>query len=886
MTGSNLSRRTVYLKDYQPPPYRINRASLTFRLFDHETWVQADLHIMRAPHISADTALKLHGGHDLELMDIRMDGVALPADAWVKEGHDLVIGGVPAEFELTTLVRLHPETNTSLMGLYQSSGSYCTQCEAEGFRQITYYIDRPDVLAVFTTTIEASRDRCPVLLSNGNRVASGELDGGRHWVRWHDPFPKPSYLFAMVAGDLACQRDRFVTCSGRPVDLEIYVQHHNADQCDHAMASLKKAMKWDEQVYGREYDLDVYMIVAVDDFNMGAMENKGLNIFNSKYVLARPEIATDSDYLGIEGVIAHEYFHNWSGNRVTCRDWFQLSLKEGFTVFRDQEFSADVTDRGVARIGDVNILRTHQFREDAGPMAHPVRPESYVEINNFYTLTVYNKGAEVVRMLANILGPERFRRGTDLYFSRHDGQAVTCDDFVKALEDANDEDFSQFRLWYSQAGTPRISVGRRYDAASRRYVLTLTQSTPPTPGQLEKQPFHIPVAVGLLDSRGCDMPLRLENEETASGTTRVLNLRRESEQFVFVDVPEEPLPSVLRGFSAPVRVNVDYSDEELAFLMAHDSDPFNRWEAGQNYALKMMLAMIERRQRGEASAVAPAYIDAYRKVLTDPSIEPAYKAVVLALPSETYIAEEMAQIDPAAIHDVVVMVRRCLGEVLHDELCHVYRSNQTTGPYSIEPHAIGRRALKNVCLGLIIENNDAAAQELAWRQFVSADNMTDVMAALTCLANTDCPQREPALKQFFEQWQEEKLVVDKWFSVQATSRLPDTLDRVRSLVSHPAFQVRNPNAVRALVGAFCHNNPVRFHDPGGAGYRFLTEQVLTIDPLNPQVAARLVSAFTLWRRYEPVRREAMKQCLMTIAGTTPLSNDVYEIVTKSLAESA
>jgi aminopeptidase N len=737
-------------------------------------------------------------------------------------------------------------------------------------------------MARFFTTITADKKKYPVLLSNGNMIGSGDLRDGRHFAKWHDPFPKPAYLFALVAGDLTRITDSFTTMSGRKVDLHIFVQHHNRDKCAHAMESLKRAMKWDERTYGREYDLDVFMIVATDDFNMGAMENKGLNIFNSKYVLARPETATDADFQGIMGVVGHEYFHNWSGDRVTCRDWFQLSLKEGFTVFRDQQFMEEMTSRGVKRISDVNILRSHQFREDAGPMAHPVRPDSYVEINNFYTLTVYNKGAEVIRMLFTLLGPDGFRKGTDLYFSRHDHQAVTTEDFVKAMEDATGADLGRFRLWYTQAGTPRLEVTRSYDARTRVYRLQIRQSVPATPGQPVKKPMHIPLAVALLGRNRKELPLQLNGRHSDASGTIVLNLRKETESFVFTGIPEEPVPSLLRHFSAPVRMSVDLTDEEQLFLMAYDGDEFNRWDAGQQLAVKLILGLVKDRQQGRALALGDGFVNAFSKILESKMEDKAFQAFALSLPAESYLADFLPVIDPAAIHEARRFVMRTLAGELRQTLLAVYYTNQDTGPYRTDQEAVGRRSLKNTCLLYLMELNEPGVRKLCMEQYLTAGNMTDVVAALTALANADCPERQQALDSFLQKWKDDQLVMDKWLSIQALSPLPDTLSRVKTLMDHPAFNFRNPNKVRALIGAFTQGNSLRFHEPGGEGYVFLADNVLALDPVNPQIAARLVAPFTMWKRYDEHRAQLMKAQLERIGQAPKLSRDVHEIVSKSL----
>ncbi len=876
--------RTTYLKDYRPPDYLIETVNLEFDLREHGTVVRSLLTVV-CNHDRCKGILPLVlNGKGPRLRKVLLDGRPLTERDYKLDAESLLLLPVPERFVLEIEAEIDPRDNTELAGLYLSGPMYCTQCEAEGFRRITYFPDRPDVMSRFFTTIVADKKTHPVLLSNGNRIGSGDLPDGRHFVKWHDPSLKPAYLFALVAGDLARIEDSFTTMSGRKVDLHIYVQHHNREKCGHAMESLKKAMQWDEEVYGREYDLDLFMIVATDDFNMGAMENKGLNIFNSKYVLARPETATDSDFQGIMGVVAHEYFHNWSGDRVTCRDWFQLSLKEGFTVFRDQQFMEDLTSRGVKRISDVNVLRTYQFREDSGPLAHPVRPDHYVEINNFYTMTVYNKGAEVIRMMRTLLGPEEFRKGTDLYFSRHDGRAVTTDDFVKALEDATGADLSQFKRWYSQAGTPGIAVARSYDAAAKTYTLAFEQTCPPTPGQPEKQPFHLPVAVGLLGKDGKDLVLKTDAETRRRGKrgTAILELREAEQTFVFTDIDEEPVPSVLRGFSAPVKVKLDLSDEELLFLMANDSDEFNRWDAGQQFAVKLLLEIVRDLQEGKQPVLDNLFIDAFRKTLESDLPDKAFQSFALSLPAEAYLADFMTVIDPGAIHDARRFVQEMLAATLKESLLRVYRANRGEGPYRIDQAEIGRRSLRNTCLAYLSGLEDADVRDICVDQFRNGGNMTDVIAALVSLANNECREREEALAAFHDRWKDDPLVMDKWLAIQATSRLPDTLERVQKLMRHPSFTIRNPNKVRALIGAFA-SNAARFHDPGGQGYAFVADQVLALDPLNPQIAGRLVTAFTMWKRYDARRQELMRAQLERIAGAPKLSKDVYEVVTKSLA---
>jgi aminopeptidase N len=734
-------------------------------------------------------------------------------------------------------------------------------------------------MARYTTTIHADRARYPMLLSNGNLVGQGDEAGGRHFARWQDPFPKPCYLFAMVAAKLDVLEDRFRKKSGREARLAIYVEPGKLDQCGFAMDALKRSMRWDEEVFGLELDLDQFMIAAVGDFNMGAMENKGLNIFNTKYILARPDVATDVDYMNIDRVVAHEYFHNWTGNRVTCRDWFQLSLKEGLTVFRDQEYGADTYSRPVQRIQEVRALRAAQFPEDAGPMAHPVRPQSYMEISNFYTATVYEKGAEVVRMMHTLLGAQKFRQGMDLYFARHDGQAVTTDDFAAAIADAAGADFTQFKRWYEQAGTPVVEARGEYDAAGKTYTLAVKQSCPPTPGQPEKLPLHIPFEVGLVDSSGRDMPLRLQGEPAAGGTTRVLSLRAAEERFVFEDVAEKPVPSLLRDFSAPVYLRFDYSDGDLAHLMAHDSDPFNRWEAGQRLATNLILKCIA----DGRLEVPAAFVDAFARVLRGADADPSFAAEALSLPAETFIAEQMALVDPDAIHATRRGLRRALGEALRGELLDAYRRLAVPGAYSPDAASAGKRSLRNLCLGYLMELADGEARALCTRQLDRADNMTDAMAALTALANTDCPEREPALEAFYRRWKHEALVVDKWLRVQSTSHLPDALARVQALRGHEAFTLRNPNNVYALVGGFGYGNHVRFHAADGSGYAFMADRVMELDPLNPQVASRMARTFDRWKKFDAGRQAHARAALERIRDLPGLSKDVAEIVTKSLA---
>ncbi len=865
---------TLYRQDYSAPGYLTDEIALTFQLYPNETLVTARSHFRRNPEQTAGQRPLLLNGQELELVAITLDCRPLAAHEYALTDAGLTLHTVPDTFVLEITTRIFPDRNTELHGLYRSSGNYCTQCEAEGFRKITYYQDRPDVMARFITRIEADARACPVLLSNGNLVENGILDSGRHYAVWQDPFPKPCYLFALVAGVLVCLEDIFVTRSGRTVLLQIYVEARNLEKCSHAMQSLHKAMRWDEEVFGLEYDLDRHMVVVVDDFNMGAMENKGLNIFNSKYALVSPETATDQDYLAVEGVIAHEYFHNWTGNRVTCRDWFQLSLKEGLTVFRDQQFSADMNSRPVQRIGDVRVLRTFQFKEDSGPMAHPVRPDSYVEINNFYTVTVYCKGAEVIRMMHTLLGAQGFRRGMDLYFARHDGQAVTCDDFVAAMSDASGVDLEQFKLWYSQAGTPLLRVSESWDGEDGRYTLTVQQSCGPTPGQEVKQPFHLPVNIGLLDGRGNDM----EGPET------LLQLREEQQSFSFSGLAERPVLSFLRGFSAPVTVEPFQGREELAFLMAHDRDLFNRWDAANRLSESIILECVNTLQQGGTPVLDPLFIEALRLNLQQRDGDKALLAQALTLPAETTLALQMEVIDPDNLYLARQFVRSELARQLSQDLHQVYEENREVGGYALTPEAMGRRSLKNICLSYLVAMDPLLADYLglAVKQYEQKANMTDVMAALSALANCGVPERQEALDDFYRQWQGEPLVVDKWLTLQATSSLEDTLETVKYLLTHPAFSLNNPNKVRALIGAFGTGNHVRFHAASGSGYAFLAGQILTLDPINPQIASRLMTPFTSWKRYDTSRQQLMREQMARIAGQQGLSAGVYELVQKSL----
>ena len=874
--------QTIYRKDYTPPSYLVDTVELGFDLDPARTIVANRLTMRRNPD-SAQREIELYG-ENLELVALRMNGRELGEQDYRIAGSLLTIPDTPEEVTLEIETICVPEQNTTLNGLYTSNGSFYTQCEAEGFRAITYFPDRPDVMAKYTVMLRADKEKYPVLLSNGNLVEEGELGDGRHYAKWEDPFKKPSYLFALVAARLVCQEETFRLADGRDALLQVWVEEGNLDKTDYAMQSLKNSIRWDEERWGLELDLDRFMIVAVSDFNMGAMENKGLNIFNTKFVLANPRVATDIDFQGIEAVVGHEYFHNWTGNRVTCRDWFQLSLKEGLTVFRDQEFSADMvgtdTGRAVGRIDQVRTLRQAQFPEDAGPMAHPVRPDSFVEINNFYTVTVYEKGAEVVRMYQTLLGREGFRKGMDLYFERHDEQAVTCDDFRRAMADANGRDLSLFERWYSQAGTPVVRAETRYDELAKTYTLTFFQSCPATPGQTSKFPFHIPVAVGLLGADGKDMPLTIDGQD--AGTTAVLELTQSEQSFVFENVQEQPTPSILRDFSAPIILDYNYGDADLLHLFNNDSDPVNRWEAGQRLAMGRLLKLT-----GEAGVGAPLLLDdifllAMGKMLSDETLDPAFREQALLLPSETMVAEQIAVVDPLAIHLARQFVRANIGTRLREQLLAQYHANATPGEYSPDALSIGKRALKNLCLAYLTAAQDEEGIRLAQDQFENAGNMTDRVAALSAMIHARVPTVDAPLQRFYDEFEDEALVIDKWFAMQASSATSDVA-AVRELMRHPAFNLRNPNRARSLVSSFCANNPVQFHAPDGSGYAFWAEQVITLDGLNPQVASRLARAMDRWRRYTPALQEQMKKALQQVAGQQRLSNDVREVVGKALA---
>ena len=864
----SVENTTIYLKDYQPPNYLVDSVKLDFVLAEVTT-VTASINFRRN---GGHVAPLILDGEKMKLISVAVDGQQLTEQQYTIDDKSLTINQVPEKFTLNVVTQLLPQQNTELSGLYQSSGNFCTQCEAEGFRRITYFPDRPDVLAVYEVKITADKTSCPILLSNGNPSVKGDNDDGTHWQRWVDPHPKPSYLFALVAGNLERIEDQFTTMNDRVVDLHIYTQAHNIDKCDHAMESLKNSMRWDEEAYGREYDLDIYNIVAVDDFNMGAMENKGLNIFNSKYVLADQNSATDTDYDGIESVIGHEYFHNWSGNRVTCRDWFQLSLKEGFTVFRDQEFSASMGSSTVKRIRDVQTLRAHQFKEDAGPMAHSVRPDSYQEINNFYTVTIYEKGAEVIRMMNSLVGDDGFRKGTDLYFGRFDGQAVTTEDFVRCIEEANNIDLSQFRLWYTQSGTPHISVKQQFNSENGVVTLTLTQSCPDTPGQLNKQPFHIPIKLALLDENG------QEQEEVQLDFTEV------EQTFEFDEFQAPPVVSFLRDFSASIMVEFEQSNAELAHLIKYDNNGFARWEAVQRLSLNIIIPTIKSDKPLPESFDEEGYKqlkDALLGLIDDAPSDKAMLAEMLSLPTANYITELVKPIDPIKVFAVRQQLYHRLAQDLQTQMLELYDENHNQESFSLDAEAKAKRSLKNIALAYLVDCKKSAYYQLAVDQYHNASNMTDRLAAFVTLMHSNYSGVEDVIEDFYRQWHGDTLVLDKWFAIQATMPKKSTLSAVVLLLEHKSFSINNPNKVRSLIGAFCSNLSA-FHQVDGAGYEFLADRILELNTINPQVAARLVSVFNNWRSFASPNKELMQTQLQRINESNDLKRDVREIVSKAL----
>jgi len=864
-TDQAITPKTIFLKDYTPPAFKATEVDLRFELFDEKTIVTSKVQYVK--NVDAKTNdLFLHG-EDQKIIEVKMNDIAFHDYALQDDG--LVIKNVDDTFALTIISEINPASNTALEGLYQSQGSFCTQCEAEGFRRITYFQDRPDVLSVFTVRIEADQAKYPVLLSNGNLVEQGTLKSGRHFTTWHDPFPKPCYLFALVAGDLQRVSDQFTTMSNRTVDLHIYVRKGDENQCSHAMQSLKKAMLWDEETYGREYQLDIFNIVAVSDFNMGAMENTSLNIFNTALVLAHQATATDNDFMSVEGVIGHEYFHNWTGNRVTCRDWFQLSLKEGFTVFRDQEFSADMNSAAVQRIDDVNTLRRLQFSEDASPLAHAVQPDQFIEISNFYTKTVYEKGAEIIRMQHTLLGKETFRKATDLYFDRFDGQAVTCDDFVACMAEASNRDMSQFFRWYKQAGTPTIVAKTAFNADNQTFTLHLTQSQADTPVQTDKQPLHIPIAVGLLDENGFE-----------THATQILEMTERTQSFTFNDVKSRPVPSILRGFSAPVKLITDLTDDDLRLLQLYDTDGFNRWEAGQILASRC----IERLMANPQADISD-FITDIGVLLNDglnPNTDKALLARAITLPNINVTAQTQAVINPTAIDNARTAILNAIKQTHRTLLTALYDANKNTGAFAITPAAMGRRALQNTLLEILTVSNGTGCAARAKAHYEQADNMTDMVAALSALSDSTQPEREAVFKDFYARFKDYPLVVDKWFSLQAIANRDSIFDDLTTLRRHMDFNIKNPNRVRSLYSAFAINNPVKLHDASGQGYAFLRDVIIELNAINPQMAARQVTPLREWQRYTPELQALMKAALQAILESPNLSNDVFEVVSKSL----
>ena len=876
------SPKPIYLKDYQPPAFNIQQIDLVFQLFDDYCDVSATLNIKRNPLNKSNQADLILNGEGLELKAIALNNQSIldQSSTYQQDAEFLTLFNIPDQCQLSTRVRIYPHLNTALEGLYRSASMFCTQCEAEGFRKITFFPDRPDVMSIFNCRIEADKKAYPILLSNGNPQQQADLADNRHYATWADPYPKPCYLFALVAGDLKRISAQHTTPSNKKIDLHIYVEAENIDKCDYAMESLIHAMQWDEQKYGREYDLSVYNIVAVNDFNMGAMENKGLNIFNSKYVLASPDTATDREYQGVEGVIAHEYFHNWTGNRITCRDWFQLSLKEGLTVFRDQEFSADMGARAVKRIEDVSMLRAHQFAEDASPMAHPVRPSSYIEINNFYTLTIYEKGAEVVRMQANLLGEANYRKATDLYFQRFDGQAVTTDDFVQCMADVSDIDFSQFKHWYDYAGTPTVRIKTEYLEKTQQFKCIIQQSIPDTPDQSNKPPFHIPLRVALFAPNGQQIKAIL-NGDLQQQNEWVLDLRQENQTFIFEQVQEKPILSALRGFSAPVHLKIDYSEDELFFLMAKDTDGFNRWNICQKIVMQQLLSLIK--QDSNDWHLNPKLINAYRQALNLSTDNAGLLTELMTIPDENYIAEYQGKnVDVEIVHQAREWFISTLADSLKDDLKALYFKLNQPNTFRIDADAIAQRSLKNSILAWLMRLDHKDIQHACLAQYQAQQNMTDVLSALILIVNSKMTERQMVLDDFYQRWEKSPLVLDKWFMVQAKSQHPDCLSQIKTLMNNPHFSLKNPNKVRSLIGVFANANPLYFHAADGSGYDFFATQIMALDPLNPQISARMMRTFATYKNYDQVRQDKIQQVIKQILTLPNISKDLLEVAQKCL----
>jgi aminopeptidase N len=883
-----MKRQVKYLKDYQEPNFNIVHIDLYISLHETHAIVRSILTIERAHDPKKINPPLILDGQELELISISKDGEELNSSDYNVTDEQLIIFNIPVDFTLNIQTKIYPQNNTSLSGLYVSNNIFCTQCEAEGFRKITYFLDRPDVMSHYTCTIEADKDKYPVLLSNGNLIHSGTYENGRHWATWEDPFPKPCYLFALVAGDLACIESFLLTNNDKRVTLKIYSEKDNIARCSHAMDSLKTAMQWDDDVFDCEYDLEIYMIVAINDFNMGAMENKGLNVFNSKYILANNETATDEDFFEIDRVVAHEYFHNWTGNRITLKNWFQLCLKEGLTVFREQLFSEDLTpSRVIKRIQDVQNLRQNQFPEDAGPLAHSVRPDAYIEMNNFYTMTVYEKGAEVIRMLYRLIGEEDFFKGMDFYFIQYDGEAVTVENFISVMEDAAESDLTQFKLWYTQSGTPTVQVRREYEPETQSFTIIFEQFCPPTPDQPAKKPLLIPVDIALLNSEGQEMPLQLLDEkEPHKHKSRILQLTESEQAFTFINISEKPLPSVFRDFSACVKISTDYTFEERLFLMTYDTDAFNRWDHSRQIFLNELYRIIVMYQQNQPMVVNQEIIGAIETILSDSINDKALTAKLIQLPSEHEIAHYMVDqksfIDPDAIHHVRIFVKNAIAIALSKTLLAVFEANQSTKPYTYEPEAVAMRSLKNQVLDYIVHLKSSDTLSLAFDQFVKADNMTDAFASFVSLSHVTCNEFEKVRDLFYEKWQNDPLVIDKWFAVQAMSPVDHTLTTVKQLLQHKDFNIKNPNRVRSLIGTFAHRNHYHFNQLEGEGYQLVATQVLRLDKINPQIASRMVSAFNHWNKYDEHRKAYMKNILENIIEQKNLSEDVYEIVSKAL----
>ena len=875
-----MEKKIKYLKDYKKPDYKIRTVDLTFDLDEQNTTVKSVLHLVADYDVPKGGHPLVLDGRELELKSIKIDGEAVDERAYSLDDESLTIYNPPADFKLEIETVIHPKANTKLEGLYVSNGTFCSQNEPEGFRRITYFLDHPDVMSVYTTTLIADKSKYPVMLSNGNPIKEETLPDGKTAVTWFDPFPKPCYLFCVVVGDLGSIHDTYTTKSGRLVKLGLYVEHGEEPKAKWGLESLKRAMKWDEDVYGLEYDLDLFNIVAVSDFNMGAMENKGLNLFNSSCALADPVTATDTDFAHVEGVIAHEYFHNWSGDRVTARDWFNLSLKEGLTVYRDQEFSRDMRGRTLGRINDVFALRTFQFPEDAGPLAHSVRPESYVEINNYYTATVYDKGAEVIRMYERLLGKETFIKGNQLYFERHDGQAVTIDDYAKCMEDVSGKDLTLFKRWYSQAGTPTVYAAGKYDGKAKTYTLTLRQETKPTPNQPEKLPFVIPLGIGLIGKDGKDMPLQLQGEKEPQGTSRVIVLDKDSEVFTFVNVAEQPVLSGNRDFTAPIHFVMDYTDAERLHQARCDSDLFNRWDAFQQYGVEQILNMVKDIQNGKEPTLPEAYFDVWESYLTDKTLDKGFVARAITLPQENYLADQMDVVDVDAIHKARYFVKQAIAKRFEKELRAVYDENNLDAKYTPSPEQSARRALKNMALSFL--GDLGTNNELVEKQYAQANNMTDKLAAMNIASNSKNPKREAIMDDFYQTYKNEKAAVNKWIFTNACADRPDAVNVVRKLLTHPAFNIKNPNNVRSLMGGFAYNQ-TEFHKLDGSGYDFAVEMAYKMDDMNPQMAAHMVKPLTRWKRFDAKRQEMMKKALEKVLEKKNLSKNVYELVTKSLA---